>query len=55
MIYIGRIDLEIYQCVASDIMTNEVIITEKQIQHIFNSHPGCIHSSILSELSTVLA
>ena len=55
MIYIGRIDLEMYQCVASDIMTNEVIITEKQIQHIFNSHPGCIHSSILSELSTVLA
>lgn len=55
MIYIGKIDLEMYRCVASDILTDEVIITEKQIQHIFNSHPGCIHSSTLTELSTAIA
>lgn len=55
MIYIGKIDVEMYCCVASDILTDEVIITEKQIQHIFNSHPGVLHSQIFHELSMAVA
>lgn len=37
---IGRIDLGIYNCVASDIMTDEVIITDERIAHIHEEHPG---------------
>lgn len=55
MIYVGKIDTGIYRCVASKILTDEVIITEKQILHIFNSHPGCVHDSIMSELSLAIA
>ncbi len=31
---IGKIDIEIYKCVAEDIVTDEVIITDERIQHI---------------------
>ena len=44
-----------YCCVASDILTDDVIITEKQIQHISNSHPGVLHSRIFHELSMAVA
>lgn len=37
--YIGKIDREIYKCVTKDIRTDEVIITETQIQHIKERHP----------------
>lgn len=36
---IGKIDIEKYKCITDDIVTNEVIITDKQIQHIKNRHP----------------
>jgi len=32
--YVGKIDIQIYRCVTSDITTDELIITEKQIEHI---------------------
>lgn len=38
--YIGKIDIEIYKCVTEDIQTDEVIITETQIAHIQERHPG---------------
>jgi hypothetical protein len=37
---IGRLDIEKYRCVTEDIVTDEVIITEKQIAHIAERHPG---------------
>lgn len=37
---IGKIDVEIYKCVTKDIMTDEVIITERQIEHIKERHPN---------------
>lgn len=37
---IGKIDLNIYKCVTADIVTNEVIITDNQIQHIKERHPN---------------
>ncbi len=37
---VGKIDIEIYKCVAEDIVTNEVIITDEQIRHIKERHPN---------------
>lgn len=37
---VGKIDIEKYKCVTEDIQTNEVIITEKQIEHIKERHPN---------------
>ena len=37
--YIGKIDKQLYSCVTTDISTDELIITEKQVEHIFESHP----------------
>ena len=36
---IGKIDKDIYKCITSDIITDEVIITDNQIQHILERHP----------------
>lgn len=38
--YIGKIDRNIYKCVTEDIKTDEVIITNNQIQHIKDRHPN---------------
>lgn len=40
MHYIGKINKEIFKCVTGDIVTDEVIITEKQIEHIKERHPN---------------
>ena len=37
--YIGKINREIYKCVTNDIQTDEVVITDNQIEHIKNRHP----------------
>lgn len=39
MQYIGKIDIEIYSVITQDIETDEVIITEEQINHIKERHP----------------
>lgn len=40
MYFVGKIDIEIYNCITKDITTDEVIITDKQIDHIKNRHPN---------------
>ena len=37
---VGKIDIEIYNCITKDITTDDVIITDKQIDHIKNRHPN---------------
>ena len=37
---IGALDLEKYKCVTTDIITKDVVITEKQIEHIKEHHPN---------------
>lgn len=37
---IGRIDRAIYRQIAADIVTDQVLITERQITHIKERHPG---------------
>ena len=36
---IGRINKSIYSCITEDIVTDEVIITDNQLQHILDRHP----------------
>ena len=38
--YIGKIDRNLYKCVTEDINTEDVIITEKQVEHIKANHPN---------------
>lgn len=40
MYLVGKIDIEIYNCITKDITTDEVIITDKRIQHIKEHHPN---------------
>lgn len=37
---VGYIDIEIFRCVSEDITTREVVITDTQIKHIMQRHPG---------------
>lgn len=37
---VGKIDRDIYKCVTDDIVTDEVVITDNQIQHIKDRHPN---------------
>ena len=37
---VGKINKEIYKCITDDIVTDEVVITDNQIQHIKSRHPG---------------
>ncbi len=37
---VGKINRDIYKCVTDDIVTDEVIITDNQIQHIIDRHPN---------------
>lgn len=36
---VGKINIGMYQCVTSDIATDEVIITDERIEHIQERHP----------------
>lgn len=38
--YVGKIDRAVYRCIAEDIVTDEVIITEVQVKHIQERHPN---------------
>ena len=42
---IGKIDRQLYQCVTNDIVTDEVIITDNQIQHVKDRHSGAFETS----------
>lgn len=36
---VGKIDKKLYECITEDIVTDEVIITDNQMQHILDRHP----------------
>ncbi|MFR5876263.1 MAG: PBECR2 nuclease fold domain-containing protein [Eubacterium sp.] len=38
--FIGKIDIKIYSCITSDITTDELIITDRQLTHITERHKG---------------
>lgn len=37
---VGKIDKDIYKCVTDDLITDEVVITDRQIDHIKERHPN---------------
>lgn len=53
MYFVGRIDKEIYKCITEDIVTDEVIITDNQIQHIRERHLEA-YEQIVSSLNTAI-
>lgn len=52
---IAKLDLEIYKCVAPDISTDDVVITDKQVQHIFQGHPQKEHAHVMQSLEATIA
>ena len=40
MYEVGKIDIGKYKCIALDITTDEVVITQERIDHINDRHPG---------------
>ena len=45
---VGRIDRNMYKCITEDIVTDEVVITDNQIQHILDRHPEAYEKVICS-------
>lgn len=43
---VGKIDKDLYKCITEDIVTDEVIITDNQIQHILDRHPDSFEKSM---------
>ncbi len=54
MYFICRLNKDIYKCVAEDIVTDEVVITTKQIDHIRERHPNAFekYKEFFSEIIT---
>lgn len=46
--FVGRIDRNIYKCITEDIVTDEVVITDNQIQHILDRHPEAYEKVVRS-------
>lgn len=53
MMYVGKIDKTIYECITPDIATEYVIITQKQLDHIADHHPEAYNETLI-ELRTTL-
>ena len=47
---LGKLNLEIYSCITTDFITDEVIITEEQLSHIREKHPEAYLDSILFDI-----
>lgn len=50
---VGKIDRNIFSCITEDIVTDEVIITDNQIQHILQRHPEAFEK-ILNQLELTI-
>ena len=53
MYSIGKINQKIYKCITEDIITEEVIITENQIQHIKDRHPDAYNKVLKNIHETI--
>ena len=43
---IGCLDMSIYKCISEEYVTEEVIVTEKQLTHIKEQHPEAYNNTI---------
>lgn len=53
MYFIGKIDRAIYKCITENIVTDEVVITDNQLQHILDRHPEA-HKEIINYLTDII-
>ena len=44
---LGKLNFEIYSCITTDFITDEVIITEEQLSHIREKHPEAYQDTLL--------
>lgn len=50
---VGKISRDIYECITEDIITDEVVITENQMQHILDRHPDA-YNEVINYLSDII-
>ena len=50
---VGKIDRDIYRCITGDIVTDEVVITDNQMQHILHRHPE-VYKEIINYFSDII-
>ncbi len=50
---LGKINRDIYKCITDDIITDEVIITDNQMQHILNRHPET-YKEVINYLTDII-
>ena len=55
MRYVGKIDREVYSCVARDIVTDEVIITDERVQHIIERRGKAFYDAYSPAFADILA
>lgn len=53
VIYLGKLDVRIYQCITDGIDTDEVIGSEKQLLHIADHHPDSYPETLIQLKSTI--
>ena len=51
---IGRINKSIYSCITEDIVTDEVIITDNQLQHILDRQPE-VYKEVTDYLNDIIS
>lgn len=51
---LGFLDVNIYSCISSQIDTDRVVITDKQLDHIADHHPEAYDETLI-ELKSILA
>ncbi len=55
MQFVARLDFDAYKAVCKDIVTDEVIITDKQIAHILEKHSDEEHQNVLTRLAETVS
>ena len=50
---VGKINRDIYRCITEDIVTEDVIITDNQMQHILDRHPDA-YTEVVNYLSDII-
>ena len=53
LLFVGKIDVNIYKCITEDIVTDEVVITNNQIEHIKERHEDVLET-ILENMKEII-
>ena len=53
LLFIGKIDVNIYKCITEDIVTDEVVITNNQIEHIKERHEDAFEN-VLANMKEII-